>query len=571
VGRTKTLVSLGRKAFYVIEGVQIAGQAVLLTAKGLEDVERLRNGVISKLGKLVARMEELQRVNPSDPELEQLRIEQEKLVKEGEDATIEVFSGLVAQQALMIVGGALIQNLAIKKFGLRIGELEGAGKFTHRDGEKVHFDYDHKSIVGDRSKMTEAEFELAERHAGLSDTLEPSVPEPAMRRKIVETIADQPVTVVRGGKKTRLEVEGGRQVLRVADDAKPGEVLSEALRARTGKAVTPELPGSARTPAQEVAYHRNELEHLEELRKLAPTEPGLDDFTLAGEIRGQFIQMEKKVAKLPAGKERTEIEAFVARYRAEVYEPATRVYNLVSKAGGPGAIRHFESLKPAQREFVGALSEDGMKGYFGLPNDKRNALLAMPSAALDQIKANPGPKQRRLIADVDNMARSAAQDVNYDVTDSAGVVHHKEGHPFDEHGVHNTDATMFARAVNENNTKGRWSSFETQVREIEHFRRRLMDPTVPPGSLFSPINVDGAAAINNRVVTRREIMDDPLTFEQYLKADVPFREQPSSSGGIMGDAFRPDGTKVAGVRRVTVIFQLDTTGRWQVITGYPVE
>ena len=119
--------------------------------------------------------------------------------------------------------------------------------------------------------------------------------------------------------------------------------------------------------------------------------------------------MEKTVSKLPAGKERAEMEAFVNRYRIEVYEPATRVYNLVSKAGGPKGVRHFESLKPEQRAFVGGLAEEGMKGYFGLSDEKRTKLLGMTKETLNQIKANPGPKQRQLIADVDNMARAAAQ------------------------------------------------------------------------------------------------------------------------------------------------------------------
>ena len=92
------MVSLGRKAFFVIEGVQIAGQVLLVPPKASRS-RAAANGVISKLAKLDAQIQELERVNPSDPELELLRQEQNKLIKEGEDATIEVFSGLVAEQA----------------------------------------------------------------------------------------------------------------------------------------------------------------------------------------------------------------------------------------------------------------------------------------------------------------------------------------------------------------------------------------------------------------------------------------------------------------------------------------
>lgn len=472
----------------------------------------------------------------------------------------------------MIVGGALIQQAAIKKFGLRVGELEGKGKFTHADGEKVRYDYDKKAIVGDRDKMTQAQFEAAERHASLSEPLEKAVPDPATRKKIVDTIADKPVTVVTGGKKTRLEMEGERQVLKIADDAKPGEVLSEALRAKTGKAVTPETPGQARTPAQEAAYHRNELEHMAELRKLTATEPGLDDFKIGQKMHGQFTQMEKTVGKLPDGPEKAQMQAFLAKFRTDVYEPATRVYRTVSKAGGDKAVRHFESLKPAQREFVGGLSEDGMKGYFGLSQEKQAKLFGLTKETLDQIKANPPGKQRQLISDIDNLARAAAQDVNYNVTNAAGVTRLKEGHPFDEHGSHNTDATMFGRATTESNPKGRWASPEVQVREIEHFRRRLMDPAVPAGDPHSPINAAGRNAIQAGTTTRERILADPLANDAYLKADVTFRAEPSSNRRGVGDSFRPDGTtKVPNVDKVTVVFQLDDAGRWQVLTGFPVE
>lgn len=572
VGRSSKMISLGRKAFYVIEGVQIAGQALLLTAKGIDDIEKLRNGVISKLGRLTERIEELERVNPSDPELELLRSQQEKLVKEGEDATIEVFSGLVAEQGLMLVGGALIQHAAIKKFGARVGEMETKGKFAHKPGEKLRYDYDQKSMVGDRDTMTQAQFDTVERHAGLSENLEKAVPDGGTRKKIVDTIADAPVDVVVGGKKTRLETEGDRQVLRVAEGAKPDEVLSEALRAKTGKVATPETPGQARDPAQKAAAHRNELEHLEELRKLTAAEPGLDDFKLARKIRGQFIEMEATVGKLPAGKERAELEGFLKRYKTKVYEPATRVVDRISKAGGPKALNHFETLKPDQRAFVGALEEDGMKGFFNLSREKQNKLLGMSKETLDQIRAHPGPKQRQLISDVDNLARAAAQDVNYNVTNAAGVTRAKEGHPFDEHGAHNTDATMFGRAVAETNPKGRWASAEAQVREIEHFRKRLLDPAVPAGDLHSPINAAGRNAIQAGHVTREQILADPVANDQYLKADVTFRAEPSSNNSAVGDSFRPDGTtKIAGVKKVTVVFQLDDAGNWQVLTGFPVE
>ena len=75
----------------MIEGVQLAGQVLLVSAQAREQIEKVRNGVISKLAKLNERIVELERVNPSDPELEALRGEQDKLIREGQDAVIEVY------------------------------------------------------------------------------------------------------------------------------------------------------------------------------------------------------------------------------------------------------------------------------------------------------------------------------------------------------------------------------------------------------------------------------------------------------------------------------------------------
>jgi hypothetical protein len=478
------------------------------------------------------------------------------------------YSRLVGQQALMVVAGTVVQQAAIKKFSVRVTTLEGEGKFAHVKGEKTpHYDYTQRKMIGDREAMTQAEFDRVERHANLSETLEKNVADPATRKKIVETLADEPVDVEVGGKKTRLEVEGDRQVLKVGENAKPDEILAEALRAKTGKAVKPD----PKTPVEKAAYHRNELEHLAELKKMAAGEPRIDDFDVARKMKGQFDELKRTVEKMPPGKERAELEAFLKSYETGTLKPATELVDKVRAAGGSNGLDQFANLKREHRAIVADLKEEGMRKFFKLPQEKQRKLFAMTPDTIKQVHANDGPRQARLLDDIDAMTRAAGQDVNYDITTGAGQVRHKEGHPFDEHGHHNTDATMFARAAAESTSKGRWESFDTQVREIEHFRRQLMDPAVPPGSPQSPINAAGAAAINNGTVTREAIMNDPLAHDQYLKSQVDFRAQPSSNNRPVGEAFHPDGTTRRPASRVTVIFQLDNAGNWQVLTGFPVE
>ena len=228
VGRSARVVSMGRKAYYAIELTQFAGQVLLVSLQGAEQIEKLRNGVISKLANLNERIVELERVNPSDPELDALRVQQDKLIREGQDAVIEVYGSIVAQQGLMMVGGALIQQAAIKKFGARLGELETQGRFAHREGESPHYDYDERRIVADRATMTQAEFESVERVARLAERLEGAVPDPSTRARVVESLGDGSVEIVVGGTKTHLESDAGRKVLHVADNAHADDILNAA-------------------------------------------------------------------------------------------------------------------------------------------------------------------------------------------------------------------------------------------------------------------------------------------------------------------------------------------------------
>jgi Domain of unknown function (DUF4157) len=253
-GRSSRMVSLGRKAYYVIEGVQLAGQVVLITAQGLDQIEKVRNGVISRLAKVNQEIEELERINPSEPKLEVLRGQQEELIKEGQDAVIETYGSIVAQQAVMMVGGHVIQQAAIKKFGARISELEAKGRFVHVDGETPRYDYTERRIVGDRQAMTEAQFEKAERTAVLSERLEGALSDPALREKVIEILGDGPVEVVVGGNKTHLQSDGDKKVLHIAEGARPDEILTAAhgsdIPARTSGTVDdPEAKPSTPAPA----------------------------------------------------------------------------------------------------------------------------------------------------------------------------------------------------------------------------------------------------------------------------------------------------------------------------------
>ena len=125
-----------------------------------------------------------------------------------------------------MVGGAVIQQAAIKKFGARLGELETTGRFAHREGQPAYYDYAERKIVGDRQTMTQAEFDSIERIAGLSERLEANAPDPSTRARIRSSrSATAQWKIIMGGNKTHVQVDGDRKVLHVAQNARPDEIL----------------------------------------------------------------------------------------------------------------------------------------------------------------------------------------------------------------------------------------------------------------------------------------------------------------------------------------------------------
>jgi hypothetical protein len=65
----------------------------------------------------------------------------------------------------------------------------------------------------------------------------------------------------------------------VADGAAPADIVSEVYRLKSGTAVVAD--GAGGTPVEKAAYHKNELTHLEDLRRRVQAgETGLDDFAI---------------------------------------------------------------------------------------------------------------------------------------------------------------------------------------------------------------------------------------------------------------------------------------------------
>ena len=90
----------------------------------------------------------------------------------------------------MIVGGAVIQKAsAIKKFGLRVGELGEGKAIPYEEAERPLRLKERKSIVGDREKMTQAQLETQSARRDSRRTRGP-VPDPATRGEDSRRLGD---------------------------------------------------------------------------------------------------------------------------------------------------------------------------------------------------------------------------------------------------------------------------------------------------------------------------------------------------------------------------------------------
>jgi hypothetical protein len=143
VGKAAKVVRMGTKAYYVIEGVQLAGQGILLYENGVEQIERLRTDYFLKIAELDEQINELTAKNPSDPDIEKLTKERDALIKKGETAAVDTFASMFAEQGVFIVGGKVLQGLGehlnttskIKERGKIADSLTGVSKLT--DGERL--------------------------------------------------------------------------------------------------------------------------------------------------------------------------------------------------------------------------------------------------------------------------------------------------------------------------------------------------------------------------------------------------------------------------------------------------
>ncbi|MBZ0236990.1 MAG: hypothetical protein K8M05_31970, partial [Deltaproteobacteria bacterium] len=101
VGRATRIIRIGSRAYHVMEGLETAGEIVLMTAQAQEQVQSIRMGIVRQAAEVHARITELEASNPSDPELPRLRADFARMQQEATDAWATVGREMALQQGLM--------------------------------------------------------------------------------------------------------------------------------------------------------------------------------------------------------------------------------------------------------------------------------------------------------------------------------------------------------------------------------------------------------------------------------------------------------------------------------------
>lgn len=219
-GKAARIVQVGTKAYYVVEGIQLAGQGLLMYEQGMEQVDKLRTDYFVKIAELDDEIADLKSKNESNPKIDELEKQRKNLMDNGRDATMKVFTEMAEQQLAFTVGAKLLHG--VHEHYAATTKLEARGKIKD-------------SLTG-VEKLNDGE-----------------------RLALADRIYDSDVTV-KAAKETGWKKEGNEFVLEVADNATHADIealldknpnVKPELEAPAAKATTTDEHAGDTKPAQE--------------------------------------------------------------------------------------------------------------------------------------------------------------------------------------------------------------------------------------------------------------------------------------------------------------------------------
>lgn len=214
-GKGARLVQVGTKAYYVFEGAQLAGQAFLMYENGIDQIEKLRTDYFIKIAGLDDQIADMERTNPSDPKIDQLKAERLKLIDAGRDAGKEVFGKMAFQQTAFFVGSKVIHG--IHEHYSTMSKLEARGKIADKFASVEKLTPEEKVIIADRAYEADVEVK------------------PGTETKWIEEDGSKKLQVADNATSAEINALLDNPPADIADKFKPGEGKSAKMDEEAGK------------------------------------------------------------------------------------------------------------------------------------------------------------------------------------------------------------------------------------------------------------------------------------------------------------------------------------------------
>jgi hypothetical protein len=139
---------------YGLQGVTVGGMLVLMTAEGLEQCRKLRDGDITEVAAIMAELEEARKANPNSPRVADLEQKLNAASTRALNRSAEVFADMAKSLAIILVPTATMSKIRGALAGKTLTALMDEGKFVHQDGVAPHYDPVDGVMKGDKSKVT---------------------------------------------------------------------------------------------------------------------------------------------------------------------------------------------------------------------------------------------------------------------------------------------------------------------------------------------------------------------------------------------------------------------------------
>jgi adenosine deaminase len=153
LGELKPVASAGKIALYTLDGFTIGGQAVIMTSEAVSQMRRIRDADVQKVADKEAEIKELERTNPSSPDLDRLRQEEKDLMEQTRTDAEAQINNLAGSFAIMGMQVAGMHALSAHVSARNIKSAETEGIFLHHEGVEPHYDPTTAEIKGDRAKL----------------------------------------------------------------------------------------------------------------------------------------------------------------------------------------------------------------------------------------------------------------------------------------------------------------------------------------------------------------------------------------------------------------------------------